>query len=88
MLQKIYTQAGAAHGSVQFSVKRSNLLVSNVRQLFSKASFSKSALVTINVKKMKTFIRVKNCHWCTDLAYVYTQAKKGFKLYLGPSLLV
>ena len=75
-LQKLYTQGGAAYGSVRNLVKASNLSVSKVRQfLHSKPSYTKFTLATRKFKRMKAFARFKNEIWCMDLAYVDKQAK-------------
>ena len=70
-LQKLYTQGGAAYGSVRNLVKTSNLSVSKVRQvLHSKPSYTKLTLATRKIKRMKAFARFKNEIWGVDLAYV------------------
>ena len=70
-LQRLYTQGGAAFGSVRNSVKASTLSVSKVRQfLHSKPSYTKFILATRNFKQMKAFARFKNETWCMDLAYL------------------
>ena len=70
-LQRLYTQGGAAYGSVRNLVKTSNLPVSKVRQLLhSKSSYTKFTLATRKFKRMKAFARFKNEIWCMDLAYV------------------
>ena len=75
-LQRLYTQGGAAYGSVRNLVKASNLSVSKVRQfLHSKPSYTKFTLATRNFKRMKAFARFKNEIWCMDLAYVDKLAK-------------
>ena len=75
-LQRLYTQGGAAYGSVRNLVKASNLSVSKVRQfLLSKPSYTKFALATRKFKRMKAFARFKNEIWCTNLAYVDKIAK-------------
>ena len=75
-LQRLYTQAGAAYGSVRNLVKASNLPVSKVRQfLHSKPSYKKFTLATRKFKRMKAFARFKNEIWCMDLAYVDKLAK-------------
>ena len=75
-LQRLYTQGGAAYGSVRNLVKASNLSVSKVRQfLHSNPSCTKINLATLKLKQMKAFARFKNEIWCTDLAYVDKQAK-------------
>ena len=75
-LQRLYTQGGAAYGSVRNLVKASNLLVSKVRQfLHSKPSYKKFTLATRKFKRMKAFARFKNEIWCMDLAYVDKLAK-------------
>ena len=75
-LQRLYTQGGAAYGSVRNLVKASNLSVSKVRQfLHSKPSYTKFNLATRKFKRMKAFARFKNEIWCMDLAYVDKLAK-------------
>ena len=75
-LQRLYTQGGAAYGSVRNLVKASNLSVSKVRQfLHSKPSYTKFTLATSKFKRMKAFARFKNEIWCMDLAYVDKLAK-------------
>ena len=75
-LQRLYTQGGAAYGSVRNLVKTSNLPVSKVRQLLhSKSSYTKFTLATRKFKRMKAFARFKNEIWCMDLAYVDKLAK-------------
>ena len=75
-LQKLYTQGGAAYGSVRNLVKASKLSVSKVRQfLHSKPSLTKYTLATPKSKRMKAFARLKNEIWCMDLAYVDKLAK-------------
>ena len=75
-LQRLYTQGGAAYGSLRNLVKASNLSVSKVRQfLHSKPSYTKFTLATRKFKRMKAFARFKNEIWCMDLAYVDKLAK-------------
>ena len=84
-LQRLYTQGGAAYGSVRNLVKASNLSVSKVRQfLHSKPSYTKFTLATRKFKRMKAFARFKNEIWCLDLAYVDKLAKdnNGVKYFL------
>ena len=70
-LQRLYTQGGAAYGSVRNLVKASNLSVSKVRQfLHSKLSYTKFTLAPRKFKRMKALARFKNEIWCLDLAYV------------------
>ena len=77
-LQRLYTEGGAAYGSVRNSVKASNLSVSKVRQfLRSKRSFTKLTPATRIFKRMKAFARFKNEIWCIDLAYVDKLAKSN-----------
>ena len=77
-LQKLYTQGGAAYGSVRNLVKTSSLSVSKVRQfLHSKPSYAKFTLATRKVKRMKAFDRFKIEIWCMDMAYVDELAKDG-----------
>ena len=55
-LQKLYTQGGAAYGSVRNLVKASNFSVSKVRQfLLSKHSHTKFTLATRKFKRLKAF---------------------------------
>ena len=85
-LQRLYTQGGAAYGSVHNNlVKASNLSVSKVRYfLDSKSSYTKFTLATRKFKRMKAFAIFKNEIWCMDLAYVDKLAKdnKGVKYLL------
>ena len=75
-LQKLYTQGGAAYGSVRNLVKASNLWVSKVRQfLHSKPSNTKFTLATRKFKRLKGFASFENEIWCMDLAYVDKLAK-------------
>ena len=75
-LQRLYSQGGAAYGSVRNLVKASNLSVSKVRQfLHSKPSHTKFILATRKFKRMKAFARFKKEIWCSDLAYVDKLAK-------------
>ena len=75
-LQRLYTQGGAAYGSLLNLVKASNLSVSKVRQfLHSKPSYTKFTLDTRKFKKMKVFARFENDFWWMDLAYVDKLAK-------------
>ena len=75
-LQRLYTQGGAAYGSVRNLVKTSNLSVSKVRQsLHSKPSYTKSTLATGIFKQTKEFAGFKNEIWRMDLAYVDKLAK-------------
>ena len=75
-LQRLYTQGGAAYGSVRNLVKASSLSVSKVRQfLHSKPSYTKFTLATCFFKKMKAFARFKTEISCKDLAYVEKLAK-------------
>ena len=72
----LYTQGGAAYGSVCNLVNASNLSVSKVRQfLHSKHSYAKYTLATQKLKRMKAFASLKNKIWCMDLAYVDKIAK-------------
>ena len=60
-LQRLYTQGGAAYGSVRNLVKASSLSVSKVGQfLHSKHSYTKITLATREFKRMKAFARFKN----------------------------
>ena len=75
-LQILYTQGGAAYGSVRNLVKASNLSVSKVRKnLHSKPSYTKFTFATRKLKRMKAFARFKNEIWCMDLTYVDKLAK-------------
>ena len=75
-LQRLYTQGGAAYGSMRNSVKVSNLSLSKVRQLLhSKPSYTKFTLATRKFKRMKAFSIFRNEIWCMDLAYVDKLAK-------------
>ena len=75
-MQRLYTQKGAAYGSVRNLVKARNLPVSKMRQfLHSKHSYTKFTLVTCKFKRMKALERFKNELWCMDLAYVDKPAK-------------
>ena len=75
-LQRLYTQGGAAYGSVRNLVEASNLSVSKVRQFsHSKPSYTNITLATPQIKRMKAFARFKNEIWCMDLAYVDKLAK-------------
>ena len=68
-LQRLYTQGGAAYGSVRNSVKASNLPVSKARQFqISKFSYTVFTLATCKFKRMEAFARFKNEIWCKDLA--------------------
>ena len=76
-LLRLYTQSGAAYGSVGNLVKASNLSVSKMRQfLISKPSFTKFTFATRKFKRKKAFARFKNEIWCMDLAYVDKLAKE------------
>ena len=75
-LQKLYTQGGAAYGSLSNLVKASNLSASKLRQiLHSRPSYTKFTLVTREFKRMKAFARFTRDVWCMDLAYVDKLAK-------------
>ena len=81
-LRRLYTQGGAAYGSVHNLVKASYLSVSKVRQfLHSKSSYTKFTLGTRKFKRMKAFARFKNEIWCMDLEYIDKLAEdnKGVK---------
>ena len=84
-LQRLYTQGGAAYGSVRNLVKASNLSVSKVRQfLHSTPSYTKLTLATRKFKSMKAFARFKNEIWSMDLACVdkVPQDNNGVKYLL------
>ena len=75
-LQRLYTQGGAAYGSMRNLMKASNLSVSKVRPIFhSKLYYTKITLATRKFRQMKAFARFKNEIWCMDLAYVAELAK-------------
>ena len=75
-LQELYTQVGAAYGSVRNLVKTTNLSVSKVRHfLHSTPSSTKFTLATCKFKRMKASDRYKNEIWCMDSAYVDKPAK-------------
>ena len=75
-LQRLYTQGGAAYGSVRNLVKASNLSVSKGRQFsHSKPFYTKFTLATRNFKRIKASARFKNEIWCMDLAYFDKLAK-------------
>ena len=77
-LQRLYTQGGAAYGSVRNLAKASRLPVSKVRQfLHSKDSYTKFILAAQNFKRMRAFARFRNEIWCMDLAYVDKLAKNN-----------
>ena len=60
-LPRLYTQGGAAHGSVRNLEEASNLSVSKARQfLHSKPSFTKITLATRKFKQINAFARFKN----------------------------
>ena len=70
-LENLYTQGGAAYGSVRNLVKASNLSVSKVRQfLHSKPSHTKFTFAARKLKRMKAFAGFKNEISCKYLAYV------------------
>ena len=55
-LPRLYTQGGAAYGSVRNLVETSNLAVSNVRHFVqSKPSYTKITLATSNFKKLSEY---------------------------------
>ena len=90
-LQRLYTQGGAASGSVRNLVKASNLSVSKVRQfMHSKPSYTKFTLARRKFKRMKAFGRFKNEIWCMDLAYVDKLAKDniGVKIKFVKAFLI
>ena len=75
-LQRLYTQCGAAYGSLRNLVKATNLSVSKVRQFWhSKQSYTKFTLATRKFKRIKAIVRLKYEIWCMDLAYVDKLAK-------------
>ena len=68
-LKRLYTQVGAAYGSVRNLVKASPLPVSRARQfLRSKPSYKKFPLATRKSKSLKASSRFKSGIWCTDLS--------------------
>ena len=78
-LQSLYTEGGAAHGSVRNLVKASNLSVSKVRQfLLSKPSYTKFTVATRTFERMKAFARFRNEIWYMDVAYVDKLAKDNY----------
>ena len=78
MLQRLYTQGAAAHGSVRNLAKASRLPVSKVRQfLHSKDSYTKFTLAARKLKRIRAFARFRNEIWCMDLAYVDKLAKEN-----------
>ena len=84
-LQRLYTEGGAAYGSVRNLVKASNLSVSQVRQfLDSKPSYTKFTFATRKLKQRRAFARFKNEIWFINLAYVSELAKdnNGIKYLL------
>ena len=77
-LQRLYTQAAAAYGSVRNLSKASSLPVSKVRQfLHSKDSYTKFTLTARKFKRMRALARFRNEIWCMDLAYVDKLAKEN-----------
>ena len=75
-LQRLYTQGGAAYGSVRNLENARNLSVSKVRQFsHSKPSYTKFTLATRKFRRMKAFARFKNEIRSMDLAYVDKLAK-------------
>ena len=59
-LQRLYTQGGAAYGSMRNLVKASKLSVSNVRHfLHSKPSYTNFTFATRKFKRMEAFARFK-----------------------------
>ena len=75
-MQRLYTQSGAAYGSVRNLVKAINLSVSKVRQFLpSKPSYTKFTLATRQFKRIGAIARFRNEMWCIDLAYVDKIAK-------------
>ena len=75
-MQRLYTQRGAAYGSVRNVVKSSNLPVSKLRQfLLLRTSYTKFTLATRKFEKMKAFASFENEISCMDLAYVDKLAK-------------
>ena len=86
-LQRLYTQGGAAYGSVRNCVKASNISVSKVGQfLHSKPTYTKLTLAPRKFKRIKAFARFKNENWCMDLTYLDKLAKdnNGLKYLLVP----
>ena len=77
-LQRLYTQGGAAYGSLRNLAKASRLPVSKVRQfLYSKDSYTKFTLAARKFKRMRAFARFRNEICCMDLAYVDKLAKEN-----------
>ena len=78
MLSGLFTQGGAACGSVINLVKASNLSVSKVRHfLQSNLSYTKFALAKSKFKRMKSFAGFIKEIWCMDLACVDKLAKNN-----------
>ena len=75
-LHRLYTQGGAAYGSVRKLVKARKLSVSKVRQfLHSEPSYTKFTFATRKFKRLEVFPRFQNEIWCMDLTYVNKLAK-------------
>ena len=84
-LQKLYSQGGAAYGSVQNLVKASKVPISEVRHfLYSKTSYPRFSQSTRNFRRMKAFARLGNEGWCMDLTFVekLVRDNNGFKCLL------
>ena len=84
-LKKLYTQGGAAYGSLRNLVESSNLLMSKLRQfMHSKSFYTQFTRAARKFKQLKAFSRFKNENWCTDVAYVDKLGKdsKGVKYLL------
>ena len=75
-LRRLYTQSGAAYGSVRNLKKTSILSVSNVRQYFhSQPSYVKCTPATRKFKQKKAFARFRYEIQCMDLSCVDKLAK-------------
>ena len=84
-LHRLYTQDGAALGSVRKFVKANSLSVSKVRQhLHSKPFYAKPNLVTRKFKTLKAFARIKHEVCSMALAYVDKLAKINNGVYYLP----
>ena len=70
-LHRLYTQGGAAYGSVHNLVKADTLPVSRERQFFhSKRSYTTFTLAKLRFKRLNAIARLKKEIWCKDIEYV------------------
>ena len=77
-LQRLYTQSGAAYGSLLNLVNTSNLTVSKVRRfLHSKYFNTKDTFALSKFKRMEAFAIFTFEIWCIDLEYVDKLAKNN-----------